>query len=140
MGYTTYEFYKNEYYGATIDESAFCEWESRAKRKVDYFTFNRITKERLSEEKLNKKIQLATCAVADLLFKINAAEQRQGITETGEGKIIKSKSAGSESITYDTGNDIYTKVLTDAAAQKKLTRDILTEYLSDTGLMYCGVN
>lgn len=140
MGYTTYEFYKNKYYGTTIDESEFHEWESRAKRKVDYFTFNRITKERLSEERLNEKIQLATCAVADLLFKINAAELRQGTTETGEGKIIKSKSAGSESITYDTGNDLYTKVLTDAAAQKKLTRDILAEYLSDTGLMYCGVS
>ncbi|MCI8669209.1 MAG: hypothetical protein HFI34_06790 [Lachnospiraceae bacterium] len=140
MGYTTYEFYKEEYHGKTIDESVFCEWESRAKRKVDYFTFNRITKERLSDERLNERVQLATCAVADLLFKINEAEQRQGITETGEGKIIKSRSAGSESITYDTGNDIYTKVLTDTAAQKKLTRDILAEHLGDTGLMYCGVS
>ena len=52
MGYTTYDFYQNKYYGDSIEESLFPKWEDRAAMKLDQLTYGHIndnTKEEFDE-------------------------------------------------------------------------------------------
>ena len=134
MELTTYDFYKNAYYGETIDESAFQKWLSKATDKLHYLTYGNITEEAYAE--YDKQIQKATCALMDLMFQIDAAtKQATAKDETN----VKSKSSGSESIAFGEKDTAVTKVLADKSAQNRLMQDTIAEYLADTGLMYAGV-
>jgi hypothetical protein len=42
MGYTTFEFYTNSYFGDSIKESLFPKWEDRASMKLDQLTYGNI--------------------------------------------------------------------------------------------------
>lgn len=131
---TTYEFYKDTYYGETIEESAFPKWLSRATNKLHYLTYGNITEEAYAE--YNKQIQKATCALIDIMFQIDVAtKQATAKDETN----AKSKSSGSESITFADKDTAVTKVLADKSAQNRLMQETIDEYLADTGLMYAGV-
>ena len=131
---TTYEFYKDTYFGEIIEESAFPKWLSRATDKLHYLTYGNITEEAYAE--YNKQIQKATCALMDVMFQIDAAtKQATAKDETN----VKSKSSGSESITFGDKDTVVTKVLADKSAQNRLMQDTIAEYLADTGLMYAGV-
>lgn len=134
MELTTYEFYKNTYYGETIEESAFSKWLSRATDKLHYLTYGNITEEAYAE--YGTQIQKATCALMDVMFQIDVAtKQATAKDETN----VKSKSSGSESITFGDKDTAVTKVLADKSAQNRLMQDTIAEYLADTGLMYAGV-
>ena len=134
MELTTYEFYKNTYYGETIEESAFPKWLSRATDKLHYLTYGNITEEAYAE--YSTQIQKATCALMDLMFQLDVAtKQATAKDETN----VKSKSSGSESITFGDKDTAVTKVLADKSAQNRLMQDTIAEYLADTGLMYAGV-
>ena len=101
MVYTSYEFYKNEYFGDAIADADFLKYELKARMKLNYLTEKRITAEILADETMNHLIQMSVCAIADELYKIDKAADMTGTTENGEGKIIKSKSSGSESISTE---------------------------------------
>ena len=134
MELTTYDFYKNTYYGETIEESAFPKWLSRATDKLHYLTYGNITE--VAYVEYSKQIQKATCALMDVMFQIDAAtKQATAKDETN----VKSKSSGSESITFGDKDTAVTKVLADKSAQNRLMQDAIAEYLADTGLMYAGV-
>ena len=45
MGYTTYDFYKEKYYGDSIGESLFPKWEDRASMKLDQLTYGHINED-----------------------------------------------------------------------------------------------
>lgn len=131
---TTYEFYKNTYYGDAIEEPAFPKWLSKATDKLMYLTYGNITDESISE--YDTQIQKATCALMDLMFQIDSA------TKTATAKDdtnVKSKSSGGESITFGDSDTLVTKVLSDKSAQDRLMYDTISEYLSGTGLLYAGV-
>lgn len=131
---TTYEFYKNTYYGDAIEEPAFPKWLSKATDKLMYLTYGNITEESRSE--YDTQIQKATCALIDLMYQIDSA------TKTATAKDdtnVKSKSSGGESITFGDNDTLVTKVLSDKAAQNRLMHDTILEYLSGTGLLYAGV-
>ena len=131
---TTYEFYQNTYYGDTIEESAFPKWLSRATDKLTHLTYGNITEEKYAE--YDAQIQKAVCALMDLLFEIDAA------TKTATAKDmtnVKSRTSGSESITYGSADTLVTKVLADKKAQERLMQDTIAEHLSGTGLLYAGV-
>lgn len=134
MELTTYEFYKETYYGDTIEEPAFPKWLSRATDKLNYLTYGNLTDE--SRVEYDIPIQKATCALMDLLYQIDSA------TKTATAKDdtnVKSKSSGSESVTFGDSDTLVTKVLSDKVAQDRLMQDIIAEYLADTRLMYAGV-
>lgn len=131
---TTYEFYTDTYYGETIEEKAFPKWLSRATDKIHYLTYGNITDETYAE--YETQIQKATCALMDLMFQIDAATK----TATAKDETnVKSKSSGSESVTFGDSDTLVTKVLSDKVAQDRLMQDTIAEYLADTGLMYAGV-
>lgn len=131
---TTYEFYKNTYYGETIEEFAFPKWLSRATDKIMQFTYGNITEN--AAEQYDTQLQKATCAMMDLLYELDEAMKTANSKETGN---IKSKSSGGESVTYGETVTLVTKVLADKTAQKRLMYDTVAEYLSGTGLLYAGV-
>ena len=134
MGYTTYEFYKDEYYGDSIEESLFPKWESRATDRLDELTYGNITADALEE--YSEKIQKAACALADLLYKIDFKTNHANDTNGGN---VKSMSSGGQSISFGSNETLIDKVLNDKVAQNRLCYDTVCEYLSGTGLLYAGV-
>ena len=115
MGYTTYEFYKDEYYGDSIEESLFPKWESRATDRLDELTYGNITADALEE--YSEKIQKATCALADLLYKIDYKTNHANDTNGGN---VKSMSSGGQSISFGSNETLIDKVLFDKVAQNRL--------------------
>lgn len=134
MELTTYEFYKNTYYGEDIEESAFPKWLSRAADKLYYLTYGNITEE--TYEEYTQAIQKAVCALMDMMFEIEKAEKEASAKDETN---IKSKSSGSESVTFGDRDTVITKVLADKNAQNRLLYDVIAEYLGDTGLLYAGI-
>lgn len=138
MGYTTYEFYTNEY-GGTIEEADFKRLLSKAEYRLNYITSDMINDEHMSDKHYNKAVQMSECTILDILYNLDMAGNKSGISEDGKGKIIKSVSSGSESISYDTGNDIYSKMLGSLYEQNIYMRNEIKIYLADTGLLCCGM-
>lgn len=131
---TTYEFYINTYYGDAIEKTAFPKWLSRATDKLMSLTYGNITDDALQEH--SKEIQKATCALMDLMYEIDQATKTATAKDESN---VKSKSSGSESVTFGDSDTLVTKVLSDKSAQDRLMYDTISDYLSDTGLLYAGV-
>lgn len=72
-------------------------------------------------------VKRCVCAMVDLMARVDKAE-----TEADGNKVVKSVSAGNESITYDVKGGIIGAVLTDKTAQAKLYTDTVREYLRGT--------
>ena len=160
MAYVDYDFYKTEYFGNTIATADFTRYAERASDKIDLITFDRLVDGLPSDERATAKVKKAVCAVAEILAKIEAFETRAGAAagyetdaDTGKmvGKIITSKSAGSEAISYSAGSVSYLKnsslvgaVLSDKQAQDRLLYEAAADYLggvcTDDGipLLYAG--
>ena len=70
MGYTTFEFYRDSYYGDSIEESLFPKWEDRATTKLDQLTYGNITEESLQDtmSRFRKPpVHLRTCYIRLIL-------------------------------------------------------------------------
>lgn len=145
MAYADYEFYKNEYYGDTIAESDFPKWADRASRQIDVFTFRRLLSAYPSDEYTDKQIKLCVCDLAQKMMETDKYLKASALNEEGHSSIIKSVSAGSESITYATGETVYASVIKDERSRTAFYRVTLTEYLNGLTdangicLLYAGV-
>lgn len=126
--YTNYDFYKDTYKG-TMPETDFNKLVTKASYEVRKNIFNRDIKDYEDE------IQLATCSVADILYKIEQLETKKHAIISG--KALKSESVGDYSRTFDTSsvNDIETEI---SNLEIKIKEEIRM-YLLDTGLLYRGV-
>ena len=133
MRYSTYLFYKIEFYGDSLDESSFEKWGARASDKLNYLCCGNITDETL--ETYSDQIQKATCALADLMYALDEAAKTATAKDESN---VKSKSSGNESVTYGDKDTVITKVLSDKKAQNRLMYDTIAEHLSGTGLLYAG--
>ena len=134
MGYTTYDFYKEKYYGVSIGESLFDKWEDRASDKLNQLTLGHIGY--AAKEEFDERIQKATCALADLLYQIDFKTSHASDEKGGN---VKSMSSGGRSISFGSNETLIDKVLGDKVAQSRLCYDTVCEYLSGTGLLYAGV-
>lgn len=134
MGYTTFEFYKNSYYGDSVEESLFLKWEDKASMKLDQLTYGNINDDTRTE--FDERIQKATCALVDLLYQIDYKTAHANDAQAGN---IKSMSSGGQSISFGNNETLVDKVLNDKVAQNRLCYDTICEYLSGTGLLYAGV-
>ena len=158
MAYTDYGFYTNKYFGDVVPELDFQKYAERASNRIDRITFDRIAHMHQDDPKMNKKIQEATCAVAEALYQIDIAKrasmeaferihQEDG---TVTGKVVSSVSSGSESRTYATGSSgnassVYAQAAMDKKTENMLIYQVATEYLSgvtdDEGrnVLYAGL-
>lgn len=156
MAYADYEFYATEYFGNTIPETDFPKYAGRASDRIDIFTFGRLEYGLPTDEKAQSKVKKAVCAVADAMYQIDQIRSANmasvGVVESASGQVmgkgIKSKTAGDESITYESGGsgtDIYSAASGSKAAETSLLYDTAEEYLrgvtTDRGisLLYAGM-
>ena len=126
--YTDYTFYINTYKGDMPDDD-FDRLITRASYEIRRNIFNRdITGH-------EEEIQMATCSVADILYKIEILENKKN--EIISEKTLKSESVGDYSRTFESidVSDIETQI----SNQKEKIKEELRRYLLDTGLLYRGV-
>lgn len=134
MEYTTYDFYTDEYYGDTVSGSSFAKWQARAADKLNQLCFGHITQEDI--EKYGIQIQKATCALIDVLYKLDEAQKNANDPSKGN---VKSMSSGGQSVSFGNNETVYTLAMSDPKKQYELMINAVSEYLSSTGLLYAGV-
>ena len=134
MGYTTYEYYRDSYYGDSVEESSFAKWNMRAADKLQEMTNGSLTEEVVAE--YDDRIQKAACALIDLMYQIDYKTKHACDPEGGN---IKSMSSGSESVSFGNNETLVDKVLADKTAQERMMYEAVSEYLGCTGLLYAGV-
>jgi len=158
MGYVTYDYYKSIYGEDSMPETDFNRLSWEACRRVDALTLNKLKFAYPTDPDAVEAVKRCVCKLIEIAGQIEAASRRiteaQGYekdTGTGDlrGKVISSVSSGSESISYtsksESGSTLVDAVLADKAAQDKLYRDTVRDYLSlvpdanGINLLYAGV-
>lgn len=125
--YTNYYFYKNTYMG-NMSENDFDKQVIGASYEVQKNIFDRdITG-------YEDEVQLATCSVADILYKIEQLESKK--TTTMSDKTLKSESVGDYSRTFDTSS--VSDIELEISNQNKKIKEEIKKYLLNTGLLYRG--
>lgn len=119
--YADYNFYKTEYMGSLIPETAFAGAERASSAYIDYITHNRIPAADLPESVM-VKVKMAVCAVAETCYKQLADET----------PAVSSESVGNHSKSYAVAN----KSLDERQHEKLVSAKT---YLHGTGLMYGGL-
>ena len=138
MAYVDYEYYTSSYLGDLItDETVFNKFEVRARAKNDRMCHNRLADGLPEDETLLTKIENAMCAVIDVLYQLDIQKKA---ALNGDGGNVKSKSSGSESITYADDKTEITAALESVSAQDRLIYQTALDYLSGTGLLYAGLD
>ena len=135
MAYTDYEFYTTAYFGNTIPETSFEKYADRATDELDAITFCNVPSISDLPEALQKKVKKAMCSLADTMYNIDQQLQRANSTDMTN---VKSKSSGSESVSYGQSETILTKAAADPAFRSRLYYDAVKTYLSGTGFLYAG--
>ena len=116
MAYADYDFYKYDFLGSTVPDDLFPQMSERASAWIDTLTNDRLAGGLPSDERHQKRIKMAVCELAEVYYQLYLAET-QGIamaTADVTGKnvgnistgIITSVSAGSESVSYATPQQI----------------------------------
>lgn len=156
MGYVTYDYYKSIYGEDSMPETDFNRLAWEACRKVDVLTLNKLKFAFPTNEDDIETVRRCVCKLIEIAKDIDVATKRvsegQGyITdESGamRGKTISSVSSGSESVSYSAKAEQSTlidAVLSDKAAQERLYRDTVREYLSlvpdsnGVNLLFAGI-
>lgn len=124
--------YFTSIYGSTVEETTFNRLLWNAEKLVRDATTGVDGRCKLDFAFPNKETDAETvkrcvCDVVDLMARVDKAE-----TEADGNKVVKSVSAGNESITYDVKGGIIGAVLADKTAQTKLYADTVREYLRGT--------
>lgn len=155
MAYADYEFYKT-IYGDTMPETDFNRLEWDARRKVDNLTFGKLKFAFPTDEDDIEAVRRCVCELISVAWQIESKSKSlselQGYEqdETGamRGKIVSSKTSGSESISYTAkveGGTVIDSVLSNKSMQDKLYADIVRGYLgciadsNGVSLLYAGI-
>lgn len=143
--YADFEYYKNEY-GGNVFESAedMKRYERKADRILDAATGGKLEFAFPVEKKTIQAVKDCACELAEFAYQVDMylsmAADGTGYTKQDDGnvrgKIVKSVSSGSESVTYTGADNTMGTTISEAAKDKKV-RDIyeysvVREYL--TGL------
>ena len=131
--YIDYDFYVNKYMGDMPEEN-FEKLALRASTEVQRNIFNRDI------EKYKDEVQMATCSVADILFKIEQLESRKNklVSSNANDKVVSSESVGDLSRTFANTTNL-TDLEKEISNQKNKILEEVRLYLLHTGLLYRGV-
>lgn len=117
MAYANYEFYKTSFYGNVVPESDFMRCAEQASDFIDVLTFDRLADGLPADERQQKRIKKAVCALTELIYQIELAEKNainsaisgsssaSGSNGNNTG-VITSVSSGNESVSYATPQQI----------------------------------
>lgn len=145
MAYADYEFYTDVYSGSTIAEPDFERMANRASRLVDVVTHRRLFNAYPEDEYTDLQIKMCVCDIADKMMEIDKYNKAAALDESGNASLVKSVSAGSESITYSTTDTKYAELSKDDSKARAYYRSIVTDYLQGLAdangihLLYAGV-
>lgn len=133
INYIDYDFYVNKYMGDMPEEN-FEKLALRASAEVQRNIFNRDI------EKYKDEVQMATCSVADILFKIEQVESRKNklVSSNANDKVVSSESVGDLSRTFANTTNL-TDLEKEISNQKNKILEEIRLYLLHTGLLYRGV-
>lgn len=148
MAYATYEDFK-ALYGERLDEAGFTRLVWDAERAMDDATtgLDGVQKLRVAmpaDEYGAEAVKRCACALVDTLRQIEEADEANRKTRTMvenadgtlQSRVISSRSSGSESISYATGNAARSGTTTidaavsDPAARERLLSDTVRRHLS----------
>lgn len=145
MGYTDYDFYKNDYYGDTIPESSFAKYSDKAEAYLHRFTYRRLVSKLPTCRSVSKQVKKCICEMSEQLYGYEEYISTLVIREDGKTQQIKSASAGTESITYAGSDSIYANMVKNPGLLERCLYDITLKYLEgligDDGvcLLYGGL-
>ena len=141
MAYADYAFYEKNYFGNVVPEADFPRLSERASDWLDSVTFDRLADGMPSDERSQKRIRKAVCVLSETLYQIELAEKQamqvvaSGVSASESGAdsgtgVITSRSAGTESISYATPQQLGSaakewSALYAAAGDAKKTNDLL---------------
>lgn len=113
MIYIDENYYKEKYLlgkKAVIDTASFLFYANKASKEIDKYTFGCATE--------IESVKMCCCELAETLYEHDNSKQKQGVV---------SEKVDEYSVNY-TQVDIKSKI-----------NEIIRTWLSDTGLLYCGV-
>ena len=132
MQYATYSYYELKYQlgrNPTVPEDAFFYCEKQARIEIDKYTFDRIVAD---SSLITDRIRDCCCELVELLYQAELMQQQ--ITSQGGLGPLASFNNDGQSGSFDLSRSIYTE---DGKAKK--VREIIFQYLGNTGLLYCGI-
>lgn len=112
MAYADYDFYANDFLGSAVPVDLFPQMSERASAWIDTLTNDRLVDGLPTNARHQKRIKMAVCELAEVYYQMYLAETQGIVMATMEQKsdgttgIITSKSAGSESVSYATPQQI----------------------------------
>lgn len=153
--YADYTYYQTEY-GGKMSADDFKRFGRRAERRLDGITGNKLQFAYPTEARSVEAVKDCVCELSDFLWQIEAynaaAMESMGTVAqadgTVKGKVIKSVSSGSESVSYSDSGSFSTATM-EAAKDKKvadatiysMVQDGLTGVTDSNGvnLLYAGI-
>lgn len=136
MVYADYDFYKNEYFGWTIQCVDFPRLALHASQYLDYITQGRAERNADLEP-----LMMCCCALAENYQTIEAAQmlaQKSLSAGAVDGAEVQSETVGSWSRSYRSGGDSAQAAAQAAEAGMSVLLDTARRYLTHTGLLYRG--
>lgn len=132
--YADYRYYTEEYLlgrePVITSEKDFDFFERSAEKEVNNRTFGRIAKDQAF---LSEDVKNCVCAIAEFLYRCSNLDERN--YQNGGGQLVSYSNDG-DSGSYDISESDY---LSEQSRQKKVS-NLISFYLSGTGLLYRGVN
>jgi hypothetical protein len=131
--FVDYFYYVNDFKGTALTEEEFCKYGKLACMEITSNTLSRVTDGTINNfpGELISRIKDCACVIAQYLKKFqDTFDSLTGLTTaqgTSEG-IVKSKTAGAVSVTYDTA--LSANYLLNLENQKAIIKSVLKSYLA----------
>lgn len=135
-----YEYYKTQFKGSDLTEEEFEKYGNLACMEITTNTLSRVTDLTIGDypKELISRIKDCACSIANYKKAFDNAFNSIVGAKSGSGAgVIRSKSVGAVSVSYDTSQTA--SYLLDPAKQKQLISSVLRLYLSPVcfgGVMY----
>lgn len=131
MAYADYTFYTTVYLGNIISQTDFPRLAERSYEVINTIIGDKITDDVISNTYVYNNIKKANCALAEQIY-----YQTSGGSSFGASGNVSSIKAGEETITYNTSKSAYDV----QKGNYQIALSILSKYLSNTNLLYMGID
>lgn len=137
--YADFAFYQEEYGGTLLKEEEYGRYEKKAARRLDAITGKKLTFAFPEKEYDADAVKTCVCEMAEFLKKVDLQEQAaaagtiENADGTVQGKVIKSVTSGTESVSYSADSGIATtasEAVKDRKVMDKILCDVARENLT----------
>ena len=125
-----YDYYSKNYGGSSIPESSFQKYSIKASSKVNFFTFNRI-----SSDNLTDIIKNTVCEIAEVIY---SQDMKIDKVENDSQKEVVSETVGPHSKTFSSKSSLLAQRILSSTELDYKCYEICYQKIADTGLMFRG--